>query len=203
MQGVLLFGGSFDPIHNGHMAVCRAVADRLSLERIVLLPAAKPPHKPGALLAPAEHRLAMCRLAAASDPRIEVSDWETRQPGVNYTLLTVQHFRGVWPEARLYWLIGMDSLGELATWHRVEALAALCTIVTAGRPGAAVCDLTPLARRLSNDQIRVIRDHILETPLVDISATEIRRRVRRGEDVSALVPPGVAEYIRTHGLYVE
>lgn len=201
MNGTLLFGGSFDPIHIGHMTVCRYVADRLAVSRIVLIPAASPPHKPGKQLAPAEHRLAMCRLAAADDARVEVDDWETRQSGPNYTLLTVQHFRAARPSEPLYWLIGMDSLADLSTWYRVAELAAICTIVTARRPGIDRVDLSGLARLLSADQMSVIQAHIVETPLVDISATDIRARIRRGEDVSALVGERVASYIRTHRVY--
>ena len=107
----LLFGGSFDPIHYGHLIVSRFVAEHLAIPRVVLVPGARPPHKADAGLAPAADRLAMCRLAVAGDSQFEVSDWELGQPGPNYTLHTIEHYRSASPPgAQFYWLIGMDSL---------------------------------------------------------------------------------------------
>src|SRR5205814_3740928 len=144
---------SFNPIHNGHLIVARAAAEQLGVQRVVLLPSAHPPHKPSQDLAPAADRLEMCRLAVAGDGLFEICDWELRQPGPNYTIHTIEHFRaaahgdresssphagrpspspasadaGDW---RPYWLIGMDSLRELPTWHRIGELLDLCTFVT-------------------------------------------------------------------------
>lgn len=199
-SAVLLFGGSFDPIHNGHLAVATSVANQLSIPRILLIPCASPPHKPAHLLSPATHRLEMCRLAATLDPRVSVSDWEARQPGPNYTLLTIRHFQNELPGARLHWLIGMDSLNELHTWYKIGDLADACTLVTAGRPGFHP-DLDRLASVVSERALRDICDHILETPLIDVSSTNIRARVRCGQCIGEFVPPPVAEYIRKHDLY--
>jgi len=169
---------------------------------VVLVPGASPPHKPEAVLTPAADRLELCRLAVDDDPLFEVSDWETCQPGPNYTLHTVRHFRAVLPEdTRLYWLIGMDSLAELLSWYRVGELAGLCTLVTAGRPGNARPDLTPLRELLSAEQFRELERHILETPLIDISATDIRARVRAGLSIRYLVPEAVRAAIAARGLY--
>jgi len=199
---VLLFGGSFNPVHHGHLIVARAVAERLDVPRVVLIPGATPPHKPPDELAPAEHRLAMCRLAVEGDPLFEVSDWEARQKGPNYTLLTVRHFRQqMGRQAWIGWLIGMDSLVELTTWYRVGDLAAECVLVTAARPGFQMPDLSEHARLIAAGDLDRIRRHVLETPRIDISSTDIRERVRAGRSIRYLVPPPVADYLAGHGLY--
>ncbi len=202
MSDILLFGGSFDPVHIGHLIISRFVAETLRVERIVLIPAAVPPHKPDRRLAPAADRLAMCRLAVAGDPAFEVSEWELQQSGPNYTLNTVDHFRaGLSADSRIFWLIGMDSLAELSSWYRVEALVERCVIVTAARCGFDDGALSRLAGRLSPPQIERLRQHILPTPRIDVSATDIRARVAAGHSIRHLVPEPVERYIAQRGLY--
>lgn len=201
MAGILLFGGSFDPIHHGHLIVSRHAAEHLGVERVVLIPSANPPHKQRIVLAPAANRIELCRLAVNGDALFEVSDWETGQAAPSYTLHTVRHFRVLWPEAPLYWLIGMDSLAELSSWYRVGELASLCTLVTVRRPGSPEPDLSPLAGLMSAEQLRELGEHILVSPLVDVSATDIRARVRGGRSIRYLVPDAVREAIRARGLY--
>jgi nicotinate-nucleotide adenylyltransferase len=199
---MLLFGGSFDPIHNGHLIVSRFAAETLGVARVVLIPGASPPHKQRVELTPAAVRLELCRLAVADDPLFEVSDWEARQSGPNYTLHTVRHFRETHPpQIKLYWLIGMDSLAELPTWHRASELVDVCTIVTAARPGFAAPDDTVLAGRFSPEQIAGLRRHIVDGPRIDISGTDIRARVAAGRSIRYLVPEPVRRYIAEHGLY--
>ena len=202
MAKVLLFGGSFDPVHIGHLIISRFVAERLGVGRVVLMPGASPPHKQNRRLATAADRLAMCRLAGEDDPQFEVSDWEIGQSGVSYTLHTVRHFREVLPAGtEVYWLIGMDSLAELGTWHRVGELVECCTIVTAARPGYENPDLSPLRGPLTPAQIERLERHILESPRIDISATDIRARVRAGRSIRYLVPEPVRRFIGQRGLY--
>ncbi|MCG3126940.1 MAG: putative nicotinate-nucleotide adenylyltransferase [Phycisphaerae bacterium] len=198
---VLLFGGSFDPVHLGHLIIARAVAEQLGLSQVILIPSARPPHKDASQLTHAAHRLEMCRLAVAGDAMFNVSDWELHQPGRNYTLNTVNHFRAQRPGSRVFWLIGMDSLAELVTWYRVADLVAACTIVTAGRPGRPWPDLSALQALIGADAVVHIRRHVLDTPLVDISATQVRQRVAEGRSIRYLVPDAVGEYIASHGLY--
>lgn len=202
MASILLFGGSFDPIHHGHLIVCRYAAETLGAGRVVLIPGASPPHKQDVTLTPAADRLELCRLAAGGDPLFEVSDWEARQAGPNYTLHTVRRFRQTQPEqTRLYWLIGMDSLAELSSWYRVGELVALCTLVTAGRPGCEWPDRSSLVESMSAEQIRELEAHILDSPLIDISGSDIRARVRAGRSIRYLVPESVREAIEARGLY--
>ncbi len=203
MSAVLLFGGSFDPIHVGHVGVAQAAAERLRAERVLLIPAAIPPHKQNHQLASAAHRLAMCRLAVAGDPLFEVSDWELSRSGPSYTLHTVLHFRAALPGWRLFWLIGMDSLAELATWHRAAELADACELVTVRRPGQMLPDLAgALSGVLSAEQIARLLEQVLDTPTFDISATQIRARVQAGSSLEGMVAPAVAEYIAQHRLYL-
>ena len=204
MSDILLFGGSFDPIHHGHLIVCRATAETLGLQRVILIPSARPPHKTHVTLAAPRDRLEMCRLAVADDPGMEVSDWELAQSGPNYTLDTVRHFTEQFGgDDRLYWLIGMDGLRELGIWHRIRDLAEACTLVTALRPGFERPDLSYLREWLAPQQIETIAAHILETPLIDIAATDIRGRVRAGRSPRYLVPAAVAECIERRGLYAD
>ena len=202
MDRILLFGGSFDPLHCGHLIVSRFIAEQLGLAHIVLIPSAAPPHKLDRILTPASHRLAMCQSVAVEDPQFEVSDCELGRPGPNYTIHTIEHFRTAAGRAAEYcWLIGMDSLSELPTWHRADELVDACTIITAARPGFAAPDDTVLAGRFSRAQIARLRQHIAESPRIDISGTDIRARVAAGRSIRYLVPEPVRRYIADHGLY--
>ena len=200
--GVGLFGGSFDPIHVGHLIAARAVAEEIGLSRVILIPSAHPPHKRSGDLAAADHRLAMTRLAVADEPGFEVSDVELQREGPSYTIDTVESFRRtLGSEAELHWIIGSDSLPELPTWHRVDELVDLCAIVTATRPGYETPDLTHLTGPLSPAQVQRLRDTLCATPRIDVAATGIRDRVRCGRSIRYLVPEAVRDYIEQHGLY--
>ncbi len=199
---LLLYGGSFNPIHNGHLIIARAAAEQLGVERTILIPSAAPPHKTGSDLASPEDRLEMVRLAIAGEPGFEVSDIELHRQGPSYTILTIEaHRRELGSDVPLYWLIGGDTLPELHTWYRISELAELCSIVTAARPGFETPDLSALFGALTLAQIRRLQESTLFTPRIDISATEIRHRIRDGRPIRYLVPDPVAEYILANGLY--
>lgn len=200
--GIALFGGTFDPIHHGHLIVARAVLEQLDYERLVLIPSPNPPHKIGHDLSDASHRLEMARLAVEGEPRFEVSDCEIRRTGLSYTILTVESIRQVVSlDVPLAWIIGADSLPELHSWYRIADLVEACRIVTAVRPGYEVPDLEPLRRTLSAAQIERLCRDVLPTPSIDISSTQIRRRVRQGFSIRYLLPESVRGYIEQHGLY--
>ncbi len=198
-----LFGGSFNPIHHGHLIIARAVAERLGAGRLVLIPSASPPHKQTRSdLADAMHRLTMARIAVAGEPGVEVSDLEIRRTGPSYTFDTVNAFREQMGEGvSLFWIIGGDSLPELHTWYRARELVDACTIVTAVRPGYEAPRLGVLQPTLTIEQVERLLRNILPTPRIDISATDIRRRVRAGRCIRHLVPEGVREYIERERLY--
>jgi nicotinate-nucleotide adenylyltransferase len=201
-EGIALFGGSFNPIHCGHLIAARAVAEHLGLSRVILIPAGVPPHKRPRDLADARDRLEMARLAVEGEAVFEVSDFELRQEGLNYSIRTVEAFRQMLgPDVHLHWIIGADTLLELHTWYRTRELVDLCRMVTAVRPGYDTPDLSQLLTVLSPQQVQCLKDRIVPTPRIDISASSIRARIRAGRSIRYLTPDAVREYIESRGLY--
>ena len=192
-----LLGGTFDPPHYGHLALAEAAREELGLERVIFLPNGRPPHKPAAEVSAAEHRYLMTELACADHPQFFVSRLELDRPGPSYSLDTLRACRReLGPRAELFFLVGMDSLLELPTWHEPDALLAEAQVVAAVRPGFAVGDL---AEALGPEQAARVR--ILEMPLLDIAAHDLRERVRRGLSVRYLTPEPVRAYLTKHALY--
>lgn len=201
-QRIGLYGGSFDPIHFGHLISARSLAEQLGLDRVVLIPSARPPHKQGVPMTPAEDRLAMARLAVEGDPAFGVSEIELQREGPSYTFDTIAEFRRVvGPDIELVWFIGADSLPELPTWYRVAELVQAVRIVTACRPGWTPPPAGALARAVGEKASARLLQDCLQTPQIDISATEIRQRVRAGLPIRYLVPDRVAAHIDHVRLY--
>ncbi|STZ77300.1 nicotinate-nucleotide adenylyltransferase [Bergeriella denitrificans] len=201
MSGIGLFGGTFDPVHNGHLHIARAFADELKLDTVVFLPAGDPYHKAQSTQTPAAHRLAMTELAAADDARFAVSDCDMVREGATYTFDTVQIFRQQFPQTPLWWLLGSDSLMKLHTWKKWQTLVRQIHIAVAMRQGdnlsRAPRELHAwLGEGLQNGSVK-----ILQAPLYDVSSTQIRELIRQGGNSDGLLPPQVARYIRKHGLY--
>lgn len=191
----LCFGGSFNPIHHGHLICARAVAEQKRYEQVILIPSAQPPHKPAAAnLAPASDRVRMCQLAIHSPSIFLVDDVEVSRTGPSYTIDTVEELqrRG---SSQVHWLIGADMLLYLPHWHRPLDLLRLVHFVVVARPGWSI-DWSTLA-----PEYRELRDHVVDAPLIDISATEIRRRVAAGLSIDYLTPPEVCRYIGDRALY--
>jgi len=191
----LCYGGSFNPVHVGHLAVARNISYRLGYAQVMLIPAGDPPHKvDDAELAPAADRLAMCRLAVAGQSGFVVDDLELHRSGPSYTIDTVRELRrrGL---GRLGWLIGADWLPKLPTWRCWDELQREVRFVIARRPGFEI-DFHKLPAAVQS-----LRDHVVDAPLVDVSSTDIRQRVRRGQPITGLVPPEVERYIHDHRLY--
>ena len=186
-----VFGGSFDPIHHGHLIVAQCAVEALGLDRLLLLPAATPPHKRGRKLAPASDRLAMVRAAVRDHRVLEASDIEIRRGGVSYTVHTLHELRRRNPRAQLFLLVGSDSLALLPKWKDVAQIARLATLVIAGRPPS-------LDRKMPIKSMRVRR---LKTPLVEISSREIRKRVNRGRPIRYFLPEAVERHIVRRRLY--
>ncbi|MCB9853639.1 MAG: nicotinate (nicotinamide) nucleotide adenylyltransferase [Phycisphaerales bacterium] len=202
MARIGLYGGTFDPIHHGHLISARSLAEQLDLERVYLIPAARPPHKPNNVMTPVEDRLEMARRAVAGDSLFEVSDIEARRDGPSYTIDTVQRARESFgKDAELFWFIGGDSLPELPGWHRVRELVERVTIVTATRTGWRHPTASRLAEAVGDEAARRLLSNCVATPSIGISATEIRRRRSEGRSVRYLTPQVVVEYIEAHGLY--
>ena len=195
---ILCFGGSFNPLHYGHLRCAQAVAEKAGYAKVLLIPSGQPPHKRDeaatAELASAQDRLVMCQRATCTLSLFDVSDIETRHAGLSYTIDTAARLRqqGM---SEIHWLIGADMLLHLPHWHRPEALLREVRFVVMARPGWHIDWDAVLP------SIRHLRDHVVEVPQVDISGTEIRRHVRQSLPIDHLVPPAVAEYISERGLY--
>ena len=193
-----LIGGSFDPIHVGHTSIAREVQDRLGLSRTVFVPAGEPPHKLDKRLAEPEHRLAMVRLAIARMPQFTVSRIDLDRPGPCFSVDTVRLFQdALGAKAQLYFLIGADSLAELATWYQPRRLLRLCHVVAVERPGYHVARTEYERLFPGAPPVVYIR---LRSP-VDVSSTDIRRRIGQGRSIHGLVSDAVEQYIQRHGLY--
>lgn len=197
-----LFGGSFNPIHRGHVTLARAIADQVHLDRVIFLPAATPPHKQSYPLLDASHRAEMVKLAISEESLFEFSDYDLLREGPSYTIDTVTHFQQtLGSDVSLCWMIGADSLAELTTWHRVCDLIDACQIVTAARPGWEKIDWNPLEEVIGQQRVKKLKGGIVETPLVDVSSTEIRSFIAQREEISDFVIEIVANYIEKKELY--
>ena len=184
--GVL--GGTFDPIHQGHLAAASEVCAELGLDQVLVVPVWSQPFKIGVDSASPEHRLAMCELACAGDPRFSVSRVDIDRGGVTYSVDTLTDLHAAYPDTELFFITGADALARLDEWKDADRLHHLATFVGVTRPGHAF--------RESG------RPHILvEAPAMAISSTDVRRRVRAGRPIRYLVPQQVADYIEANGLY--
>jgi nicotinate-nucleotide adenylyltransferase len=181
-----LYGGTFDPIHHGHLILGRDAIEELKLDRLIFVPATISPHKLHRTAAPPELRLEMARAAVADEPRFDVDDLELRRPAPSFTIDTVLEMKRRHPDAALFYLIGEDNVAELHTWRRIGELTKLAQFVVLNRTdGRAAHPFPTLARR------------------IDVSATEIRRRVANGESIRYLVPERVWKIIQQNNLYAE
>lgn len=188
--GVL--GGTFDPIHMGHLLLAEAAREELSLERVLFVPAGHQWRKEQVDrdIAPAEHRLAMVELAIAGNEAFEASAIEVEREGPSYTADTLAALHSEMPEARLWFIVGADALADMPHWHQVDRIFELANVCVAGRPGG-------------NEPGAMFEDRVtrLEMPEIEISSTGIRKRVRAGKSVRYMVPDAVVDYIREHRLY--
>ncbi|HID89458.1 MAG TPA: nicotinate (nicotinamide) nucleotide adenylyltransferase [Anaerolineales bacterium] len=193
--GVL--GGTFDPPHYGHLHLAQTGLDRLDLDRVLFVPAGQPPHKPDQPITPAFHREAMVSLAIAGDERFVLSRADLDRPGPHYTADLLGILHRAYPEADLYFLMGSDSLAQFLTWHDPARIVAQAWLAVLPRPGWEA-NLEVLEKAISN-----IRDRIvwLKGKMVDVTGTEIRRRIAEGWPIAGMVPPAVEAYIRRHHLY--
>lgn len=185
-----LFGGSFDPVHLGHLLVAQAALEELGLSRVVFIPAAQSPFKPGTAPAPPALRLRWLRIALAGRPEFDVDGLEFRRPGPSYTIDTVREFASRFPGASLHWLIGADHVATLPQWRDATELARLVTFVVIPRPG---CEPSPLPAPY---RLQFLRGWPLS-----VSSSELRDRLRAGRPVAHLLPPFVAEAIACDGAY--
>ncbi len=214
-----LLGGSFNPLHNGHLAIARQTREALGLDQVLFIPTSQPPHKPNGSLAPAQDRYEMVHIAIASDPAFAISDVEIRRPGKSYTIDTVRLLQQEYgAQTQLFFLIGLDAFLDFPSWREPQTLLELCRFVILSRPGLSFRSLSTVARLppipypsladLDADRISRIEAPIgtqglicLKLPPCAISASDIRARIRQGLPAANLLPPLVESYILRHHLY--
>ena len=197
-------GGTFDPIHYGHLVIAEEVRATLNLAEMIFIPAGQPPHKPGRVITPAQHRLAMLELALASNPHCTISLVEMDRTGPSYLVDTLRILRAqVSTHVELSFVIGWDSLEELHTWYQPQGiLQQLDALVAVGRPGYMDGD------EYNNKQLETYlpnitqRLHVVQAPQLSVSSTDLRQRVAEGRPIKYQVPEAVERYILEHGLYV-
>ncbi len=199
MPRVGIMGGTFDPIHHGHLFAAEEARARFGLGRVIFVPCGRPPHKQGKEITPGEHRYIMCALAVASNPHFEVSRVEIERPGPSYTIDTLRHFRKRFqPDAELFFITGADAILEILTWREADAVLREARCIAVARSGH---DLCRLAATIGPDRAAAIE--VLDQPTLDISSTGIRERARSGLPIRYLTPTPVVQYIATEGLYAD
>lgn len=196
-----IFGGTFDPVHYGHLLLAESCREQCRLDQVRFLPAAVPPHKQDRVLTPAPQRIEMLQLALAGHEQFVIDRFEIDRGGVNYTVDTLRHFHTAQPEATLFLLMGADMLLDLPNWRQADQVCELATVVAVRRPGAAEPDWRGLAGLVGPERLAWFAEHQVAMPEIGISSTEIRERVKAGRSIRYMTPRAVEIYIETHRLY--
>lgn len=196
-----LFGGSFDPVHFGHLLLAECCREQCALDRVWFLPAAVPPHKRGRPLSSADARAEMLDLAIGGHEGFALSRFEIERGGVSYTVDTLRHFRREEPDRELFLLMGADMLHDLPGWRESAEVCRLALPVVVRRAGEKEPNLDCLSELVSAERLDAIARHQVEMPEMGISSTEIRRRVVAGQSIRYRTPRAVEKYIESHGLY--
>jgi nicotinate-nucleotide adenylyltransferase len=197
-----VFGGSFDPVHYGHLLLAETCREQCGLDAVWFVPALVPPHKQQRELSGANQRLEMLQLAVAGHESFVVSDLEIRRGGVSYTVDTLGAVQREQPRARLFLLMGADSLCDLPTWHAAAEVCQLAIPVVVRRRHTPEPDLSVLARMVSESRLEEIRRHQAEMPVIEFSSSAIRQAVAAGRSIRYQTPRAVEKYIQSNGLYV-
>ena len=187
-----ILGGTFDPVHLGHLVLAEQVKERLKLDQVIFIPCLRSPHKTRQKLSPATDRLRMIQLALQGNSSFAVSDIELKRKGLSYTVDTLKDLKNLYPNSRIYFLTGSDVVDELGTWKDPQRLYRLAKVVIAIRPGFDEFDHR---NRFAQKSI------VVPITGIDVSSSEIRRRVKTGKSMKYLVPSGVEDYIRKKKLY--
>jgi len=199
-QKIGIMGGTFDPIHVGHLVTAEAVRNEYGLDKVLFIPAANPPHKQNQKVTPAIHRYIMTAMATYSNPYFHVSSIELDRPGPSYTIDTIYELIDKFgPQTEIYFITGADAIQEIPTWDRIEELLGLCQFIAATRPGCvpSVDNIKEYFGELGSSRI-----HRLNTPELEISSTDIRARIKNACSIKYIVPESVENYIIKEGLYL-
>ena len=199
---ITLFGGTFDPIHLGHTMVAAEACRHLGAEKVIFVPAKCSPLKGVPPRVSDADRFAMIALAVAEDEQFEASDYELNRPAPSYTIETVRYFQQQYgPDTSIHWLIGADGINDLVYWYKITELIDICHLTTMCRGGCEPPDFNLFEGLSGRRRVENLQQDIVQTPLIDISSTEIRRRLAAGQYTAEMLHPAVATYIRKRGLY--
>lgn len=196
-----VFGGTFDPVHYGHLLLAECCREECRLDRVLFLPTALPPHKPAEALTPAAYRVEMLKLAVGGHPHFDVCTYEADRGGVNYTFETLAALREQHSGAELFFLMGSDSLRDLPLWREPARIGELATLVVARRPDAPPAPWEELSALLPPARLADLRRCQVEMPQIGISSRDLRRRVTEGRTIRFQTPRAVEKYIETQKLY--
>lgn len=200
MKSLAIMGGTFDPIHYGHLVVAEQVRHEFQCDKVLFIPAARPPHKKDKNISAVKHRLKMTELAIQSNRFFEISTVEINRTGLSYTIDTVKTLHQRYQPEKMYFITGADAVLEIITWKNVEELLSLCYFVAATRPGYDITNLQEKLHMLPDVYFQKIVP--IYIPALAISSTDIRRRVREKEPIKYLLPEPVEDYILRHNLYL-
>ncbi|MGI5921455.1 MAG: nicotinate-nucleotide adenylyltransferase [Syntrophomonadaceae bacterium] len=195
-----ILGGTFDPIHYGHLTAAECARYEFHLDKVLFIPSARPPHKDRDLVSDCTHRYTMLSKAIADNPVFAISPLEIQREGLSYTVDTVEYFLRKYPETKIYFILGIDALLLMDTWKEAERLAGLCEFIAVSRPGYQINSNDPQLKKLPAalwDNL-----HIMEIPGNTVSSSDLRKRVFNGKPIKYLLPPAVEEYIYAQGLYI-
>lgn len=192
-----VYGGTFDPVHVGHLLLAEQCREQLRLDQVWFLPAAHPPHKPGAVISPPKDRLAMLELAVAGHPEFVVSDFEIQRGGISFTVETLDALHSDFPDNEWFLLVGGDSLSDFPTWREPQRILELATLVAVNR-GRRPVDPREALRLLPAAAENV---QVVEMPAVDLASTDLRQRVSNGKSIRYMTPRAVECYVLEHELY--
>ena len=196
-----IYGGSFDPVHYGHLLLAETCREACRLDEVWLIPAAKPPHKLDRELTPARQRVEMLELAVTGSEHLKVSSLEIERGGVSYTVDTLRDIAQGHPGAELFVLMGADSLRDLLTWREPAEICCLATPIVVRRSGVAEPDLSSLAGLVSAERLAEIQSLQVQMPIIELSSTDLRTRAAAGKSLRFRLPRAVEQYIHAHGLY--
>ena len=196
---IAIMGGTFDPIHYGHLVTAEAVMHEYQIDKILFIPSGQPPHKSGNQVTSAEQRYLMTLLATETNPRFFTSRIEIDREGYTYTIDTIRELKTIYPESEIYFITGADAFSQILTWKNPELLLSSCHFVVATRPGYSRTKSAPQIEAIMKEHADTL--HYLEVPALAISSSEIRKRVQEGRPIKYLLPETVENYIAKHNLY--
>lgn len=197
MGKIGLFGGTFDPPHIGHTALAKAVLEKISLDKIIFIPAGNPPHKTKKCVTEKHHRFEMIRLATEKRSEFLISDFDFKNEKPNYSHITIEHFKATYPDDEIFFIVGADSYRDFPKWKNYPDILSLCTFIVVNRDGADVYDCF-LKYKKEKPQHKAL---FLDDFSYDVSSTELREKLSSGKNCEEFLHESVFEYIKNNGLY--